>query len=257
MAYGQNESAGRFVELNGIKLYYETYGEGSPMLLIHGNGQSIFGLRHQINFFKTHYRVIVADSRGHGRTEMGSARLTYERMTEDFNALLDTLNLRQVHVLGWSDGGIIGLLLASKYPEKVDKLAVMGANLDPQGAYDWALSWVSRREREIDALAASGNSSNHWHIYRQRLDLLGKQPNILVEQLSKIAAPTLVMAADRDVIRGEHTLKIFNALPKAHLCIFPGATHMIPEQDPQVFNRTVEKFFRDPFSRPDTKQMFQ
>jgi len=254
--YGRNESVGRLSQVNGIKVYFETYGKGPPMSQLHGNGQNISALGNQIKFFSARYQVIAADSRGHGKSEMGPGRLTYEQMAEDANALLEELGLRHVYVLGWSDGGILGLLLALNHPDKVAKLAIMGANLDPQAAYGWASAWVSQQEKDADAMIAKGDTSMPWPIYKQYLDLLGKQPNIPIERLKRISAPTLVMAADKDVIRDEHTLRIFHAIPKAHLCIFPGATHMIPWEDPGLFNQTVEKFFRDPFTRPDTKQVF-
>lgn len=254
--YGHNDSAGRTIELNGIKVYFETYGNGTPMLLIHGNGDDIAAMGYQIKFFSEKHRVIAADSRGHGRSEMGPGRLTYEQMAEDANALLEQLGLEHVDVLGWSDGGIIGLLLAINHPDKVAKLAIMGANLDPRGAYDWAYDWALQQETNAEAMIAKGDKSEPWPAYKQNFDLLSKQPNIPVEKLKSVTAPTLVMAGDRDVIRDEHTLQIFHALPKAQLCIFPGATHLMPWEDPVLFNQTVEKFFREPFTRPDTKDIF-
>jgi len=102
---------------------------------------------------------------------------------------------------------------------------------------------------------AQGDTSQPWARLKQYFDLLGKQPNISIPQLKTVKAPTLVMAGDRDVIRGEHTLEIFQALPNAQLAIFPGATHMIPWQNPELFNRTVETFFSKPFGMPDTKDI--
>ncbi len=254
--YGNNAAAGESVQLNGIKLYFETYGKGQPLLVLHGNGQDISALGNQIKFFSGRYRVIAPDSRGHGKSELGDGRLTYERMADDENALLEKLGLKQVYVLGWSDGGIVGLLLAVRHPDKVARLAVMGANLEPGGAYDWAQAWVSQQEKITDAMIARHDTSQPWAVQKQYLDLLGRQPHILIRELKRITAPTLVMAGDMDVIRDEHTLQIFHALPKAQLCIFPGATHMIPWQNPELFNQTVGKFFREPFSRPDTREFY-
>ena len=254
--YGNNAAAGESVQLNGIKLYFETYGKGQPLLALHGNDQDISALGHQIKFFSGQYQVIAPDSRGHGRSEMGAGRLTYEQMAEDVNALLDKLNLKQVYVLGWSDGGIVGLLLAIRHPDKVAKLAIMGANLEPAGAYDWAQAWVLQQEKITDTMIARHDTSQPWAVQKQYLDLLGKQPHIPATDLNRITAPTLVMAGDKDVIRDEHTLQIFHALPKAQLCIFPGATHLIPWQNPELFNQTVGKFFREPFSRPDTREFY-
>jgi pimeloyl-ACP methyl ester carboxylesterase len=253
--YGNNRGASAVEDVNGIKLYVETYGKGQPMLQIHGNGESIASMGHQIRFFSDRYRVIAADSRGHGKSEMGSGRLTYEQMAEDLNALLEKRGLKSVYVLGWSDGGILGLLLAIHHPDKVSRLAIMGANLNPAGAYDWANDLVAAKGKQIDQMIAKGDTSQPWARLKQYFDLLGKQPSISIAQLKTIEAPTLVMAGDRDVIRDGHTLEIFHGLPNAQLGIFPGATHMIPWQNPELFNRTVATFFAKPFTKPDTKDI--
>jgi pimeloyl-ACP methyl ester carboxylesterase len=255
--YGNNKSAGTFETVNGIKLYVETYGKGQPMLQIHGNGESIASMGHQIRFFAGRYRVIAADSRGHGKSELGPGRLTYEQMAEDLNALLEKRGLKSVSVLGWSDGGILGLLLAIHHPDKVGRLAIMGANLTPAGAYDWANELVADKGKQIDQMIAKGDTSKPWGLLKQYFDLLGKQPNIPVAQLKTVKAPTLVMAGDRDVIVDTHTLEIFHGLPSAQLAIFPGATHMIPWQNPDLFNRTVEAFLTKPFATPDTKDLLK
>ena len=255
--YGENAAAGVYASVNGIKLYYEIYGAGQPMLQIHGNGLSISSMGHQIAFFSPHYKVIVADSRGHGRSEIGAGRLTYEQMAEDLNALLEKLKTKPVYVLGWSDGGIIGLLLAIRHPDKVGKLAIMGANLNPEGAYDWAFNWAVKEDKRVAALITKGDTSQPWPLVRQHLDLLAKQPHIPIADLAKVMAPTLVMAGDKDVIRDDHTLQIFHGIPKAHLAIFPRATHMIPWEKHELFNRTVKRFFNRPFTRPDTRDLFK
>lgn len=251
--YGDNQAAGRFVGLNGIRLYYEVYGEGQPLLLIHGNGQSIRHMANQIDFFSGNYRVLVADSRGHGKSEFTPGQLTYEQMAEDINALLDHLGLNALYVLGWSDGGIIGLLLAADHPDKVGRLAVMGANLRPDGAYPWALEWVAQQQANAEDMISRGDNSMHWERLQQQLGLLANQPDIPARKLATIAAPVLVMAGDRDVIRDDHTLEIFHAIPNSYLAIFPGATHFVPEQDPQLFNETVSNFFTRPFKALDTR----
>jgi pimeloyl-ACP methyl ester carboxylesterase len=176
-------------------------------------------------------------------------------MAEDTNALLDHLSLRQVKVLGWSDGGIIGLLLTSRHPEKVSMLAIMGANLEPDAAYPWAVEGIVGVRNRITAQLSTSKNPKPLLLQLQLLDLLGNQPHIPLSDLATITVPTLVMAADRDVIRDEHTLSIFHAIPKSQLAIFPGATHMLPAQDPARFNKTVLDFFDNPFAMPDTKDL--
>jgi pimeloyl-ACP methyl ester carboxylesterase len=255
IVYGSNPAAGNSFVFNGARFYYETYGRGTPLLLIHGNGESIVSFKEQIGEFARHHRVIAMDSRGQGKSELGTIPLTYEQMAEDTNALLDHLRLRQVEVLGWSDGGIIGLLLTIHHPDKVSMLAVMGANLQPEAAYPWALDGIVRLRDRITAQLAHSRDPKPLQLQLQLLDLLGNQPHIPLGDLAKIQIPTLVMAADRDVIRDEHTLSMFHAIPKSQLAIFPGATHMIPAQDPARFNRTVIDFFDKPFAMPDSKDL--
>ncbi len=256
IVYGSNLVAANTFVFNATRFYYEAYGEGVPLLLIHGNGESIGSFKGQIGEFANHHRVIAMDSRGQGKSALGSATLTYEQMAEDTNALLEHLKLKQVKVLGWSDGGIIGLLLTINHPEKVGMLAVMGANLQPDAAYPWAVDGIIRVRNRITAqLVVGSKDPKLLQLQLQLLDLLGNQPHIPLTDLAAITVPTLVMAADRDVIRDEHTLSMFHAIPKSQLAIFPGATHMIPEQDPARFNKTVLDFFDKPFAMPDSKDL--
>src|SRR5674476_524831 len=144
---GNNEKVGRYVKIRGFNMYYETYGVGEPLLLIHGNGGSISNFMYQVPYFSKSYKVILADSRAQGKSVDASDSLSYELMADDLNALLDTLHLDSCYVIGWSDGGINGLLLAMRHPEKVKKLAVTGANLWPDSTavdpfvYNWAMKY--------------------------------------------------------------------------------------------------------------------
>jgi len=256
VTYGDNPAAAHSFTRDSNSFYYETYGSGEPLLLIHGNGGSIRDFAPQIGEFAQHYRVIVMDSRGQGKSELGTEHLTYEQMAEDSNALLEQLKLDHVKVLGCSDGGIIGLLLAIHHADKVGMLAVAGANINPEGAQQWALDGVASARKKInDAVASGAMPKNVAQQQFQMLDLLEYQPHIATADLARIQAPTLVMAGDRDVIRNAHTLLIFDSLPKAQLEIFHGATHIISRQDPERFNRTVLEFFGKPFSMPDTKDL--
>jgi pimeloyl-ACP methyl ester carboxylesterase len=255
IAYGSNSAAGKTFLFNGNRFYYESYGRGLPVLLIHGNGSSISFFKRQIGAFSRHHRVIAMDSRGQGKSELGTTALTYEGMAEDVNALLEHLKLDHVKVLGQSDGGIIGLMLTIHHPDKVSMLAVMGANLEPDAAYSWAVDGIVRVRNRITAELAHSNDPKPLQLQLQFLDLLGNQPHIPLADLKTIQIPTLVMAADRDVIRDEHTLSMFHAIQKSQLAIFPGATHVIAAQEPARFNRTVLDFFDKPFAMPDTKDL--
>jgi pimeloyl-ACP methyl ester carboxylesterase len=173
--YDQNPARGCFARLWGTDLYFEVYGSGQVVLQIHGNGQSIASMKDQLKFFSQHYRVIAVDSRGHGKSQMGSGQLTYDQMADDLNELLEQLNPKSLYILGCSDVGIIGLLMAIKYPDKVSKLAIMGANLVPSGACDWAREWVDKQNEYIGGMIAKGDTSEPWVCRKQLLDLLARQ----------------------------------------------------------------------------------
>jgi pimeloyl-ACP methyl ester carboxylesterase len=255
--YGDNGAAGGLAQVNGIPMYYEVYGKGEPLLLIHGSGQSIESMQHQIEYFADHYRVLVADSRGHGKSGIGDEQMTYRQMASDWVALVRHLGLGKVRVVGWSDGGIIALLMGLQYPETVERLAVMGANMRPDSSavQPWAVEWVAKESQRIDAMLAKGDKSQDWAAARQQLYLLRELPNISLEEMRSIEAPVLVMAGDRDIIREEHTVLMYQTLPRAHLAIFPGETHFTPATDPALFNATVARFMARPYSRPDSKDV--
>jgi len=256
--FGKNAQAGHYAQLNGIRMYYEVYGKGDPLILIHGSGQSIAAMKHQIQTFARHYKVLVADSRAHGKSDTGKGRLTYEQMADDWAALADHLKISSANILGWSDGGNIGLLLAIRHPDKVSRLAIMGANLRPDGTavYPWAREWVAKESKNIEDMLARGDTSQDWNRLKQQFGLLREQPTISLKAIQGVSAPVLVMAGDRDIIRTEHTVQMFENLPNAQLAIFPGETHYAPHNHPGIFNDTVGRFFGKPFSMPDTKDLF-
>ncbi|MBN1466381.1 alpha/beta hydrolase [candidate division KSB1 bacterium] len=256
--YGMNR-AGKYADVNGVKMYYEIYGCGENVIVIHGNNDCIWDMRYQIRHFSSHYRVIAADSRGHGKSELGEGTLTYEQMADDWAALLDLLKIDSTFVIGWSDGGIIGLLLAIHHPQKVKKLAAMGANLQPDtsAVHPWVVNWVKRQMQGVESMIAMNDTSKNWALMRQQLQLLEKQPHISLIDLHKISSPVLILAGDSDVIREEHTVLIYQNIPQAQLCIFPGETHMAPVENPDLFNKVVHEFFIRPFHRPQMIDYFE
>src|SRR6185436_1102382 len=127
--YGNNSSTGKYAEVNHIRIYYEVYGKGEPLLLLHGNSSSISTFDKQIPEFSKHFMVIAVDSRGQGKSSEDGKPYTYDLFADDMNALLDHLKLENVNIVGWSDGGNTGLIMAMKYPSKVKKLVTMGANV--------------------------------------------------------------------------------------------------------------------------------
>ncbi|MFT6285530.1 MAG: pimeloyl-ACP methyl ester carboxylesterase [Alcanivorax sp.] len=256
-AYGNNLDAGDYFETNGIKMYYEVYGAGEPMVLIHGSGQDIAAMHNQIEHFAKSYKVLVADSRAHGKSGLGEGDLTYLQMADDWAALIQHLRMAPANIVGWSDGGNIGLRMAVDHPKVVAKLATMGANLQPDesAVEPWAVAFVIEASAQVDAMIADSDTSRNWKVQAEHLRLLREQPDMSLAELASIEIPVLIMAGDKDVIRAEHSVLMFQHLPKAHLAIFPGDTHFTPELTPTLFNSTVDKFMREPYARPDTKDI--
>jgi pimeloyl-ACP methyl ester carboxylesterase len=247
-SYGSNPSAGNTFTHDGVKLYYEVYGSGEPVLMIHGNGSSIGEMTAQIEYFRKRYQVIAMDSRDHGKSADSADQLTYEKMTDDLAALLDHLKSPPVNVLGWSDGGIEALLLAIRHPAKVKKIATMAANLNPEGLHPDILAWI---KSGLDSAPAAGKATREQKRNLKVTRMMLVEPHIDPRVLERIRVPALVLASDHDAISDEHTLEIYHHLANGQLCIFPNATHMIPYDDPDLFNSTVERFLRTPFVKKD------
>ena len=232
--YGNNSKAGHYAPINGINLYYEVYGEGKPLVMLHGNGGSIEAFKYQIPFFEKQYKIIAIDSRLQGKSGGASDTLSYDMMAADFAGLLDYLKIDSAYVLGWSDGGIDGLVLAMHFPEKVSKLAITGANIVPDTTAMYAADLEQMKHTVLTSTSEKEKTLNRMMIY---------QPQIPYSDLKKIHCPVLVMAGDKDMIKPEHTLKIFQSLPSASLCIFPDSYHHVCQQHPALFNQTVLTFF--------------
>ena len=243
--YGANPAAGHVFVHDGVTLYYEVYGSGEPLLLVHGNGGSIASLAAQIDYFRNRYRVIAMDSRDHGRSGDSSDRLTYEKMTDDLAALLDNLEVGPVDVLGWSDGGIEALLLGMRYPEKVNRLVAMAPNLNPS---EDALfpETIALMHEALDSMSDDERDTPQGRRELKATEMMLEEPNIDVAELESIEAPTLIMIGEYDVIRPEHAVEISAHLPNGALKILRNARHTAPQDDPARFNRTVERFFRKP-----------
>lgn len=258
--YGRNPAVGKYVELRGIKMYYEVYGKGEPLLIIHGNGGSINNFVYQIPYFAKNYQVILADSRAQGRTVDNSDSLSYEMISDDLNALLDHLKLKDVNIIGWSDGGIEGLLLAMNHPDKVKKLAVTGANLWPDStAVDPFIykAVMAQNKKGADSLKRMNNPTPEMKNELKLMHLLSYEPQIKLEALKKITCPTLVIGGDHDVIRTEHTVAIAEAITKSYLWILPNSGHSTPLVYKDIFNQVVGDFFAKPYRKIENYGRFK
>lgn len=247
-AYGKNDAVGKFYNIRGFKMYCEVYGSGQPLLIIHGNGGSINNFVKQIPYFSKKYKVIIADSRSQGKSLDNGDSLTYEMMADDFAALLTEMKIDSALVIGWSDGGINGLLLAIRHPEKVKKLAVTGANLRPDttAVFPEILDMFAP---SLKMMKAKKDLNAEQKIQLKLTKLLLEQPNIPLKDVQKIKVPALVIGGDHDVIKEEHTMEIYKQLVQGYLWILPNSGHSTPLVYTEEFNKVVDDFFSTPYRK--------
>ncbi|MDQ6761997.1 MAG: alpha/beta hydrolase [Bacteroidota bacterium] len=242
VSYGQNTEAGKYFDIRGIKMYYEIYGEGKPLLMLHGNGGSIKSFSNTIPYFASKYKVIAVDSRAQGKTIDSKDSLSFEMMADDVAALLDALHIDSAYVLGWSDGGINALLLAMRHPAIVIKLASSGANLWPDSTAFNPLAWLDSKA-EYDSLNDLIPNTPKEKSDHKLFMLDWQQPHITLQALQSIQCPALIIAGDHDVISDEHTRLIAQSIPKSTLWIVPNSGHATLKEHKDEFNKKVDSFF--------------
>jgi pimeloyl-ACP methyl ester carboxylesterase len=233
---------GRYVNINNVCIYYETYGAGPPVLVLHGGFGSIEGMSYQIMALATTRFVVAADSRGHGRSTDSDAPLGYALMSDDMLKLLDHLKIDRVDVVGWSDGGIIGLDLAMRYPDRIRRLVVIGANYDVDGLIDKPTISAEIPRVPLKYRLLAGNPA-HWPVfYRKVVTMWQTQPHYTLNDLGHIKAPTLVMAGEFDIMTREHTNQLARAIPGGREVIIEGGTHTALFDEPGIVNAHTLRF---------------
>ena len=232
--------------VNGIKMYYAIYNKNGkdPVMLIHGGLGSSDDWAFETPLLLKTNKVIVVDCRGRGRSTMTDEPLTYELMTSDLVQLMDFLQLQKASVIGSSDGGIIGLLLAIHHPQRINKLLAYGANFNNSGLkpgpFDSVsgskyFAMVSKRYQDI-----SPTPNDFQKMTKALGKMYDKEPDIKPEELKTIKAPTLIVDGEYEqFITTEHTRKLASLIPGAKLVIMPNVSHGGPVQDPQHFHEVV------------------
>jgi pimeloyl-ACP methyl ester carboxylesterase len=234
------------VAINGVRIWYALVGHGSPVILLHGGmgNSNYWGL--QIPALAQHYQVIVLDSRGHGRCTRNSKPVTYHLMASDVLNVMDALHVSKAALVGWSDGGIIGLDLAINHPERLTKLFAFGANSDTSGTKDvdkdpLFKDYFDRCEREYQKL--SPTPAEYKEFLAQMQPMWDAEPRFSDEQLRSIKVPTWIVEGDRDeLIKREDTDRMASLIPDAGELILPQVSHFALLQDPAQFNDALLHF---------------
>lgn len=223
-----------------ISLYYQEKGDQEPFILLHGNGEDSSYFKNQIEYFSNRYRVIALDTRGHGKSPRGTKPFTIEQFSCDLYDFMAGLEIPRAVILGFSDGANIAMKFAIKYPNMVKALILNGGNLNPKG-----VKRTTQIPIEIGYKIARRFASKSPDAKRnaEMLGLMVNEPNIGRNELSKIAAPTLVICGSGDMIKESHTKEIAGNIPNAKLSIIKG-DHFIANKRFDAFNKEVEDFLR-------------
>ncbi|MCC8392787.1 alpha/beta hydrolase [Paraburkholderia sp. MMS20-SJTR3] len=250
---------------DGARIWYATYraqsgegpdqdtnagtGTGTPVILLHG------GLGHSGNWgyqvpalVAAGHRVIVIDSRGHGRSTRDARPYSYELMASDVLAVMDTLRIDKAALVGWSDGACVSLVLASRQPERVAGVFFFGCNMDPGGTKPFVMTDViercfSRHSKDYASLSATPHDFDNF--VAAVSEMMRTQPNYTADDLARIAVPVAIVQSEHDeFIKPEHADYLARSIPGAQLIGLPGVSHFAPLQRPAQFNRAVLDFLR-------------
>lgn len=236
-----------FVEHDGARIWYASYGEGPAVILLHG------GLGHSGNWgyqvpalVSAGYRVLLVDSRGHGRSTRDARRYTYELMASDVLAVMDTVQLPHAAVAGWSDGACVAMILAMQAPARVDGIFFFGCNMDPSGTKTIEPSPLLDRcfERHARDYARLSATPDDFGAFADAVgEMMKTEPNYSARELSAITVPVaIVQSAHDEFIRLDHAEYLARSIPGAALIILPGVSHFAPLQRPDLFNGVLRTF---------------
>jgi pimeloyl-ACP methyl ester carboxylesterase len=236
-----------YVEHEGARIWFATYGSGSPVILLHG------GLGHSGNWgyqvsalVKSGYRAILIDSRGHGRSTRDTRPYSYELMASDVLAVMDALHLEKAALVGWSDGACTALILAAKAPSRVAGVFFFACNMDPSGVRPFEETPTLNRcfSRHAKDYAGLSATPEQFKEFVADVSLMQRtQPNYSAHDLAKIRVPVTIVQSEHDeFIQRAHAEYLAQAIPQAELIVLNDVSHFAPLQRPEQFNAAILEF---------------
>lgn len=231
-----------YVDSHGAKIHYQIIGNGFPLVLLHGNGESHKNFQYQIQYFKNDYQLILIDSRAHGKSTWNQESLSISLLAHDVIHVLNELKIKSAAILGFSDGANIAFQIALRYPNRVSALVAVSGNIFPRGMRKIFYLSIVIEHRVISLFSRLFPSLRH---HQQLMGLMALQPQISFAQLNTITAPTLIMAGDKDLIETNHTKAIASAIPSAKLVILSGADHFGLYNQPDQYNKIIADFLKE------------
>ncbi len=261
LSKGNAQSAVNGKEFNvvsdDITLYGKEYGKGEPVILLHGAMVDIDDWENQIPILATRYRVIVFDSRGHGKSSFTDKPMSYKLMSEDVLSVMNELKIDSANFIGFGDGGNVLIELGIHHAEKIKKMILIGANLKPtpdavypyflQKVKDWDLDKMTLL---LKARFVGNPNPELLNTFARRMQfLLLNEPTWELRDMASITIPTLVMASDYGLVTVRHSFDIFENLQNSNLCVIPGAKHYSIKEKPALVNAVIMDFLNRPFEK--------
>lgn len=257
-----------YLDNDGCQLHYEEYGQGAPVLLVHGLGSSTRDWEYQLSELAAHYRVIALDLRGHGRSDKPRERYSIAGFAEDVAALIEHLNLAPVHLVGISMGGMIGFQLGVDHPELLKSLCIVNSGPEvkakrPRDYLEIAKRWSLSRLLSLESIAKGlgrllfpkpeqaelrRKIEQRWPQNDKRAYLASLDAIIgwgVRERLARIVCPTLVISADRDYTPVAQKQAYVSELPNARLLVIEDSRHATPLDQPECFNNGLLAFLAE------------
>jgi len=246
----------QFAKIDDVKIHYKVYGKGDPLILLHGSLESMKDWSRQVPEFSKKYKVITMDNRGHGQSTFTDRKLDYALLSEDVVALMNQLKIDSAMIVGFGDGGIIGLYLAINHPEKIRKLVAIGANykVDTTAVYGQVLKKVKEWTTAKMTLYIHNNFENYPNdkligAFMERMKtMLLTEPNLNLSNLQQIKCPVLFMAGDHDIIKLSHTSEMYENVKQGYLSIIPGTRHYPQKEKANLVNATILDFLNKRFT---------
>ena len=250
--YGSNH--GKYITLSNTDIYYEEYGSGLPLLLLHGGFGSIQDFQKVIPKLAKHFRVIAVDSPGHGRSEQADT-LSFNLMANYYSNMIDLINLDSVNIIGYSDGAITALLLAEKRPDKVKKIIASGVNSRMDGINSEVIEYLklinpafiesNQKEWLVDYQTKSPDKDK-WEKYVTDMTKMYSKNILISEQvLSNISAKVMLVFGDRDVIKLEHGIELYRKINGSTICVLPNTPHEVFSESPELISIIGIEFLKE------------
>jgi pimeloyl-ACP methyl ester carboxylesterase len=245
---------GEYVDIGGMKTWFDSWGSGPPLLLMHGGWATNATWEPLAPILAEHFRVLAPERRGHGHTPDVDGPITYELMAQDAIGFIERVVGGPTHLVGWSDGGIVALMVAMQRPDLVQKVVPISANFDVSGTIPEVLEGLSSTAAGDPGFAflrsayesVTPDGPEHWPVvFDKMMQMVTTEPTIDPKDLGRITAPTLVVSGDDDIVSLEHTIELYRSIPGAQLSIVPGTSHLLVMEKPDAISGLIFDFLRN------------